>query len=63
LTLTVAAQSLQAVAGRHAQVFELPSGVNSQKLGAGAALNLHGEPAHRVACKDCSRYRSAETVK
>jgi hypothetical protein len=38
LALTVAAQTLQTVARRHAQIFDLPRGIDSQKLRAGGAL-------------------------
>ena len=38
LALTIAAQSLQPVTGRHPQIVQLPGGINGQKLRAGAPL-------------------------
>ena len=56
LALTIAAQSLQTVTGRHPQIVQLPGGINAQKLRAGAPLNLYRKPSHPVARKDRSRY-------
>jgi len=44
LALTIAAQSLQTVTGRHPQIVQLPGGINGQKLRAGAPLNLYRKP-------------------
>jgi hypothetical protein len=59
--LTIAAQSLQTIAGRHAKIVELFGGINSQKLRAGAALNLRRESPHSIARKDrgCPLIREA----
>ena len=52
LALAVAVQSLQTVAGRHAQIVESLRGIDRQKLRAGAPLNLQRQTAHSVACED-----------
>ena len=44
LALTIAAQSLQTITGRHPQIVQLPGGITGQKLRAGAPLNLHRSP-------------------
>jgi hypothetical protein len=42
LTLAVAVQSLQTIAGRHSLIVELLRRVDRQQLRAGATLNLRG---------------------
>ena len=45
LTLAVAVQSLQTIAGRHTQIVELVRRVDRQQLRAGAPLNLRRQIA------------------
>ena len=52
LTLAVAVQSLQTIAGRHTQIVELLRRVDRQQLRAGAPLNLRRQIADGVASKD-----------
>src|SRR5713226_4604268 len=52
LTLAVAVQRLQTVAGRHAQIVKSLRCVDCKKLRAGAPLNLWGQVAHDMSRKD-----------
>ena len=52
LTLAVAVQSLQAIAGRHTQIVELLRRVDRKQFRAGAPLNLRRQIADGVASKD-----------
>ena len=61
LTLAITAQSFQTIAGRHAKIVELFGGINSQKLRAGAVLNLRRESPHGIARKDRGRPLVRET--
>ena len=53
LTLAVAVQSLQTIAGRHTQIVELFCGVDRKQLRTSASLNLRRQIADGVASKDC----------
>jgi hypothetical protein len=55
LTLAVAAQRLQAIAGRNTQIVKLLRRVNCKKFNAGATLNLRRQIANSVPCEDRSR--------
>ncbi len=57
LTLAVAVQSLQTIAGRHTQIVELLCRVDRKQLRAGAPLNLRRQIANGVPSKDrCSAF-------
>jgi hypothetical protein len=55
LTLAVAVQRLQTIAGRHTQIVKLLCRVDRKQLRAGAPLNLRRQIADGVAGKDRSR--------